>query len=488
MQDHFKVASQVFDIPSSGKQKKAAIIVAVIITSISTIVLPHGMRLLPEIEPFLSASIAWLIFGDLLTAYIVYSQYRASGFPSLLVLSCTYLYTGLMTTMHIATFPGLLKNMLQFGPESQTAGWLWVFWHGGFAIGILLYIFTKMRWSKPLETVEQIFNLGTAGIVITLLTVFGMLELAMASGDLLPDIIHHGDYRKLNTSGIGPIIWILNLTALLAVGYRTKGQTVLNLWLTVAVLALLMDITLTLFAGTRFTLGWYLAKMNSAFAATVVIISALSEVNRLFIRLSEQHRQLVESGKQLEQVNEKLTQLTNLDGLTEIPNRRRFDEILAWEMVCPEERLTSLSLLIIDVDCFKAYNDHYGHQGGDQVLKWIAQTIYNGVKGIHGFAARYGGEEFVVVLSDCDAEETRQVAEMIRKAVADLAIKHEVSMAGSHVTISIGGYCLAPKDPLDQQDLIRRADHCLYKAKDAGRNQSFVQGWSRNTAANYRES
>lgn len=478
MHGNYKVASQIFDIPSGSKQRKFASLVAILITAIATFALPFGMTALPGAELLLSASIGWLILGDMLTAFIIYSQYRVSGLPSLLVLACTYLFTGLITALHIMTFPGMFREAELIGAGSQTAEWLWVFWHGGFSLGILLYVYVNRKWPKPLSTKEQIFNFGTAGLTITLLSVLAAFELTTIGEKLLPEIIRQADYRKLNTSGIGPLLWILNFLALIAVAGRSKGRTVLHLWLAVAILALLLDVTLTLFAGMRFTLGWYLAKINSVIASTVVICSVVNEVNRLFIRLSEQHRQLVDSGRQLEEANEQLIRLTNLDGLTEIPNRRRFDEILAWETAAPEERVKPLSLLIIDVDCFKTYNDHYGHQGGDHVLKQIAQTIYEEVKKDRGFAARYGGEEFAAVLLDRDTRATRQIAERIRGAVAGLAITHIKSEAADYVTISIGGHCLAPFDPMDPEEFIRHADRCLYEAKEGGRNRSVIGGWT----------
>jgi len=94
---------------------------------------------------------------------------------------------------------------------------------------------------------------------------------------------------------IGPILWALNMYALLVLRVRVKRQSVLHLWLSVAMLALLMEVTLELWAGMRFTLGWYVAKINSLISATIVLCAIVNEVNRLFIRLSEQHRQLIES-------------------------------------------------------------------------------------------------------------------------------------------------------------------------------------------------
>ncbi|MDU4695744.1 MAG: sensor domain-containing diguanylate cyclase [Paenibacillus sp.] len=477
MHGNYKVASQVLDIPSSSKQRKLAFLLGSVITAASLSALPFGMTALPAMEPFLSAAIGWLIFGDMLTAFIIYSQYRASGLPGLMVLSCTYLFSGLMKFLHVLTFPDLFGEFGVFiGAGGQTAGWLWVFWHGGFSLGILVYAWVNRKWSKPFESKEQVFKFGTAGITLTLLTVLGVFELAALGERWLPNIIDQSDYREVNTSGIGPLLWILNFFALLALWGRVKGWSMMHLWLAVALLALMMDVTLTLFAGMRFTLGWYVAKLNSVVASTVVICAVVNEVNRLFIRLSEQHRQLVESGQQLEHANEQLIRLTNLDGLTEIPNRRRFDEILAWELESPEERSTALSLLIIDIDCFKAYNDYYGHQGGDHVLKEIAWTIYAEAKKEQGFAARYGGEEFVVVLSGLETQQTLEFSERLRQAVATLSIEHLRSKAEPHVTISVGGYRLAPFDPMSGEELILRADRCLYRAKEEGRNRSVVEG------------
>lgn len=478
MHGNYKVASQVFDIPSGSKQRKFAVFLAILIVAVSMAAIPLGLRNSPGLELFFAAAIAWLIFGDLLTAFIAYSQYRASGIPSLLVLSCTYLFTGIITAAHIITFPGLFSDAWYFGERSQAAGWLWVFWHSGFSLGILLYVLTQSIWPKPIGKKEHIFNWGVAGISFTLLLALGFIDLSILGERALPEIIRYSDYRQLNSTGLGPAVWLLNLAALLVMALRNKGHTVLHLWLTVAIIGLLMDVTLTLLAGTRFSLGWYMAKINSVVAATVVICSVVNEVNRLFIRLSEQHRQLVASGIELEKANEKLTRLTQLDGLTGIPNRRRFDEILSREMVSPGDRSTPLSLLIIDVDCFKAYNDHYGHQGGDEVLRSIAQAIHKRVQAIGGFAARYGGEEFVVILPDCGAGEARSIAERLRRAVSGLAIPHEVSAVSGSVTISIGGCCIQPFDPVGGQELIGSADRSLYKAKEAGRNRSVVEGWT----------
>ncbi len=475
--NHFKVGSQILDIPSNRGQRRFALMLALLIIVISLAAIPFGMIALPAFGPFLPIFISWFIFGDLLTAFILFSQYRASGVPSLLVMSCTYLFTGLITVLHILTFPGVFSEEGMLGADSQTAAWLWIYWHGGFPVGILLYLFVGKRYPRPISSKSEISMYAVIGLVFTFLIVFLMFKLSSGWNHHLPQLIKGEGYWNVLESGVGPGVGLLNMAALFMVMVRFRARGVLHLWLAIALLALLLDILLTLFGGARYSLGWYLARIDSVIAATVVLCSVVNEVNRLFIRLSDQHKQLLESGRQLERANEELVRLSSLDGLTEIPNRRRLDEILSWELVVPEERQTPLSLLILDVDCFKAYNDHYGHLGGDHVLKMIANTISQEVKPYFGFAARYGGEEFALLLSGLDARGTYEVAEEIRSAVVDLGIDHADSAVSGKVTVSVGGYCLQPFQRIDEDEFISLADQCLYEAKNEGRNRCVVKGW-----------
>lgn len=477
MRVKYKVAPQVFDIPYSPRQRKWAIILSVFITVVSLITLPFGMIELPHKDQYLSAIVGCIIFGNLLTAITMYSQYRASGLPALLVIFCTYLFGCFMSLLYVLTFPSLFINIADVEAiKEQTAGWVWVMWHVGITLGIWGYAFVGRKWSAPLKSKKQIVRSGTAGIVLTLFLVFFSYKASMLAVQRLPGLFYNNDLWQLKNSMIGPILWALNMYALLVLRVRVKRQSVLHLWLSVAMLALLMEVTLELWAGMRFTLGWYVAKINSLISATIVLCAIVNEVNRLFIRLSEQHRQLIESEEQLEVANEQLLRLTNLDGLTEIPNRRRLDEILDRELQTPEERSNALSLLMIDIDYFKDYNDYYGHQAGDQVLKKVAQTIYAAAKRERGFAARYGGEEFVVILAGHHAQQTLELAERLRGEVAALAIEHHRSKVDNCVTISMGGYSLCPHEPMTSEELICHADDCLYQAKAAGRNRAIVKG------------
>jgi len=165
-----------------------------------------------------------------------------------------------------------------------------------------------------------------------------------------------------------------------------------------------------------------------------------------------------------------LEQLASRDGLTGVANRRSFDEKLSNEWKRERRELRSLSLLMIDVDHFKLYNDRYGHQAGDRCLQQIAKVLEEEVYRPGDMVARYGGEEFAAILTATDAEGAGIVARRILEGLSKLAIPHEHSQTG-HVTLSIGISSSIPQPGGRYENLILSADSALYQAKHAGRNR-----------------
>ncbi|MDD2620110.1 MAG: diguanylate cyclase [Syntrophomonadaceae bacterium] len=160
-----------------------------------------------------------------------------------------------------------------------------------------------------------------------------------------------------------------------------------------------------------------------------------------------------------------------LDSLTEIPNRRNYNSRIEMEWNRAVREKTVLSLLIIDIDCFKGLNDQYGHSKGDEALKMVAHTIFNMINRPADFAARIGGEEFAVLLPNTPAEGARQKAELIRAAIQSLGISHHYSPVCSVLTVSIGGTSCWPNNENHLEDFINAADKLMYKAKKEGRNK-----------------
>nr|WP_320191362.1 diguanylate cyclase [uncultured Desulfobacter sp.] len=181
----------------------------------------------------------------------------------------------------------------------------------------------------------------------------------------------------------------------------------------------------------------------------------------------------VRTEKALEAANEKLKFASIMDGLTQIPNRRFFDETLSKEWNRHIRENKELAVILCDIDYFKPYNDTYGHQTGDKCLKEVARTIHGSTLRAGDLAARYGGEEFVLILPNTNLDGAKEVAERVRKAVAALKIPHEGSSVAPHVTLSLGIAAVIPNQNASADNLVELADQALYEAKEGGRNQSI---------------
>lgn len=194
------------------------------------------------------------------------------------------------------------------------------------------------------------------------------------------------------------------------------------------------------------------------------------------LQRDEAYRALRESQRQLMRSNLELQRLAKFDALTGLSNRRNFDEYLAAEWLRAVRTSQPLSMLMIDVDHFKEYNDNFGHPAGDTVLRTVADAIQRSCQRATDFAARFGGEEFVVVLGATSFAGCRSIAEQLRQAIEDLRIPARRSAVGASVTVSIGAASLRPQPGQSMASLVDAADKALYEAKKAGRNQVAVGG------------
>jgi len=165
-----------------------------------------------------------------------------------------------------------------------------------------------------------------------------------------------------------------------------------------------------------------------------------------------------------------LENLSTLDGLTGIPNRRRFDDFLNVEWLRTLRESAPISLIMVDIDHFKVYNDNYGHPAGDDCLKQVARCLTRSLRRPVDFVARYGGEEFCVVLPSTDMDGAATVASALIESISHLHIPHAYSKVADHVTVSLGAATILPTRHVSSRVLVEGEDKCLYKAKKAGRN------------------
>jgi len=192
-------------------------------------------------------------------------------------------------------------------------------------------------------------------------------------------------------------------------------------------------------------------------------------------RRKARETELLEVTRQLQAANERLQNLSFLDGLTGIANRRHFDQELLQESRRAEREKTPLSLIILDIDYFKAFNDTYGHLKGDDCLKTVASTLKKTLKRGGDFSARYGGEEFAVVLPNTDDVGAAMIAEELRASIERAGVAHLNSLCADYVTVSLGIVTRSSQQAHTPEDLISAADRALYRSKHEGRNRVSVE-------------
>jgi diguanylate cyclase (GGDEF)-like protein len=191
------------------------------------------------------------------------------------------------------------------------------------------------------------------------------------------------------------------------------------------------------------------------------------------------HLELLRQKCELKEMHQQVLALSITDALTGIANRRRFDEFLEQEWTRSSRVESSLGLLMMDIDYFKLYNDHYGHNGGDKCLKQIAEILIKEVIRSPDMLARYGGEEFACVLPGVNLEELHEIAQAILETIRTAAIPHEKSDVTGIVTLSIGGTVIKPNlNTGNCEELINMADRLLYESKQKGRNRMTINSMS----------
>jgi two-component system, sensor histidine kinase LadS len=193
------------------------------------------------------------------------------------------------------------------------------------------------------------------------------------------------------------------------------------------------------------------------------------------LKSSEQilETRVAERTAELQILNSKLEALSTTDSLTGIANRRRFDEVLESEWIRAARLGQPLALAMIDIDWFKKYNDHYGHQGGDDCLKNVAAVLAANVCRTGDLVVRYGGEEFAFIVPATEGGVALNIANKIIDALQTLALPHKMSMFG-YVTASIGVAAIIPEHGLAPDILLKAADEALYRAKEQGRNRALL--------------
>lgn len=434
-------------------------LVAFLLMAAVLVILPHSAMKLPVISPFMPMFATTVSLVEGLTAYFLAVQFRSSREPFLGALSGAYGFVMVTAMLQLLIFPGAFSPTGLLGAGPQSAIWVWVIWHTGYPAFIALALLTRrFGKSQPADGWLRDFSivLMIGGPVSAIVLAF----MAVAGGGILPPLIHGTSYTALRSSPAAAVVIGMDLIALATCIGFTRLRDLLSLWVAVAILASLGDVVLALAAASRYSLGWYSGRILSVVSSSVVLCVLIFEFSRLHDRLVKANRDLAERALH--------------DGLTGAFNRGYFIEQFPREIRRAQREKHPLTLLMIDVDHFKAYNDTHGHQMGDQCLIGIVGAIETAVRRPGDFVARYGGEEFAVVLPGTDGKGALRIVQALRQAVRSLGFQRGEPCDGQ-VTVSVGVASFHPgTDSFGGEELVRRADQALYRAKNNGRDMAHA--------------
>src|SRR5258708_5818008 len=291
---------------------------------------------LPHIPELLVAYDGALIILTLMPAYLLFGQFLLSGTLPVAILATAYLTTGLLVVVTLLCFPGVFLRQDFFHVDPASSIWVWLICHVLFPAAVCVYaLLDWLNIAAPTRKVRAMIGVCSAVAVAVTAAVF---VLVTAGIDLLPPLVVTRNYLDLYTSGLGPVAWALNLAALLLIVFCLRCRSLVQVWLAVAVLASLLDMSVTLYAPQRYSAGWYLSRVISLLATGVVLAAMLREMTLLYAQIAH--------------LNDRLEEMAVTHALTAPANRRPFNVPLNPEGRRPPPAKGKISLPLYDLHPF----------------------------------------------------------------------------------------------------------------------------------------
>jgi two-component system, sensor histidine kinase and response regulator len=293
---------------------RLALVVSTMLILIALFILPNARLALIKVPAFLPSYATLASSADLLTAYLLFGQFMSTRMLALGVLAATYYYSSLVVIAYILTFPGVFSPTGLLDANAQTAIWLFVCWHTGFPCGIFAYMLLDQRYGTRHLSLRQAHALLLFFVICVplLVVLLALVAIDPSSRILLPILIEHNVYTSNFTFGFGLVAGMMTFLAGLSILLRLRRLTVIQLWLGVTILATFLDLVLNIYANSRYTVGWYLARSNSLWASIFVLGALLYEVNALYAKLMHQNTQLDEQNAELEKKNYRQKQILSV--------------------------------------------------------------------------------------------------------------------------------------------------------------------------------
>jgi len=305
-----------------------------------------------------------------LTAWLLRHQFRSSGYVPLALLGIAHGYGALLIAPYLLTFPHVFAPGGLLGAGPQTAAWLWVLAHAGFICLAFLYVAAEHFYGRSHNRpgAAEFIRASAAAALVGATTI---IAVTTVHSDRLPILVLNDvTFTPLFTHRIVPLLIFAYAIIFALVVVLTRLRTVTNLWVAVVLVSLTGELTAGgLISGSRFTWGWYLGCAEGAVAALTFLVVMLRQMNDVLVDFAISNRTLAEKSVR--------------DHLTELLNRRGFDDRIAEVFRHMRRRSTAVALLMVDIDHFKAYNDQFGHIRGDDALRAIGNTIASAANRAH---------------------------------------------------------------------------------------------------------
>lgn len=456
---------------------------AAIIIAASFAVLAFRHIHLPAFPQFAAFHTGFVLVVDSTVAFLLFGQFAYRPLLSYALLGSAYLFSALVALPFLFSFPGALKAEGIVIGGSQSSVWVWHAWHIGFPLIVMLSLLvheTAAGRTVPARRVVPVIGWTVAAAVLLALLVAVMVTLFH---DRLPVLITPERIPLTSTFYVvGGIAAGVTAASLAIALWAARRRSMLHIWLAVALTAFLGDAVASLASTGRYTVGWYFGRIESMFAATVLLLVFLGQINQLYRQLAVRISELVISNRtlgamveekeamvaELRQREEEIRQLAHFDPVTELPNRRLLMDRLNHLLAQGARHHHLTAVLFLDLDKFKAVNDRLGHETGDKLLHEVGARLKHCVRS-EDTVSRHGGDEFVIVLPEISR---RQDAETTAQKVLEI-LSEPMTIAGHliEITASIGIAVSKPDVQSNAVEMLMLADDAMYAAKKAGRNR-----------------
>jgi diguanylate cyclase (GGDEF)-like protein len=445
---------------ASAQERLAAIVAAFSLIAVGLAALRFRLVPIGEVPGLLPCITAAGLVALLVSCAILRNQYRASGFAPFAFLAVAYGVCAALIVSYLLTFPGIFSPT-GFGLGPQVATWLWVGWHSAFILLVGVYVCADVYFTRQATNqlhAEKIVSLYSLSVMaLAALSV----EALFLYHDQLPILATRTGYTSVFHSVVEQLLIYSAAAVLAALLLASRLRNTIHLWLAAVLVAFIIDIVVSGEMVQRiYTLSWVIGLGQAMAWQCLFLAIQLQDSSEQLAAFANDKRELIEE--------------TLRDALTGLYNRRGFDVLFDEAMRQSRRAHTALAILVLDLDHFKSYNDHFGHIAGDEALRAVAKTIGSIANRSTDVCCRVGGEEFAVVLRMTDDASAMTVAERIRSSIMRLHIPHAPSVPLPSVTVSIGVAATDGKSSVSPKALYEMADNALYRAKRLGRNRIAV--------------